>query len=106
MKVSERDTFREKYCIILTLSEVAGEVPLEASSVIGCLTIDCQTSVSGAYTDKIFVTHLCLNFISNVLEFEEIALFKLPTLALDLKFEQIQSTIDKENPVYFVFPLL
>ena len=86
LEISERDAFRENKRIIpaLTISEVASEVPLEACSVIGCLAIDCQTSIRGAYPDKIFVSHLSLYFISNVLELCEIALIKNSTLTLDL----------------------
>ena len=105
LKVSKRDAFREENCIILTLSEVAGEVPLEAGAIIRCLAIDCKTPIRGAYPNEIFIAYLRLYFISNVLKFLEIALAKNLTLTLDLKFEQIQSAIDQENPVYLVFPL-
>ena len=45
LEVGEGDAFREKYSIILRVSEVAGKVPLEARTVIGCLAIDCQTPI-------------------------------------------------------------
>ena len=106
MKIGEGDAFREKYSIILRVSKVAGKVPLEARAVIGCLAIDCKTPIRGAYPNEIFIAYLRLYFISNVLKFLEIALAKNLTLTLDLKFEQIQSAIDKENPVLLVFPLL
>ena len=106
LEVGEGDAFREKYSIILRVSEVAGKVPLEARTVIGCLAIDCQTPIWGAYPNEIFVAYLRLYLISNVLKFLEVALAKHSALTLDLKFEQIQSAIYEENPVLLVFPLL